>query len=78
MKKRELARRDWILLIVLSVGIGLFSGVFVPEDFMVGLVDATWWRVLPWALLALLWLGFGVWAWRRHRRSHSSEAESTR
>ena len=78
MKKRELASRDWILLVVLSVGIGLFWGVLVTEDFMVYLVDATWWRVLPWALLALLWLGLGVWAWRRHRGSYSSESERDR
>jgi hypothetical protein len=66
--------RDWLLLVVLSVGIGLFSGV-LAHDFLVGRVDATWWRVLPWALLALLWLGLGVWAWRRRRRQRRLASE---
>lgn len=72
-----MAMRDWILLVALSVGIGLLSTVLLPDDFMVDLVDATWWRVVPWALLALLWLGLGVWAWRRRRQRRPGSENET-
>ena len=68
--------REWVVLIVISVGIGLFWTLL--PDFLGGLVDAAWWDVLPWVLLALLWIGFGIWAWRNRRGADSREPGSAR
>lgn len=66
MKKRE-----WIGLILTLVVIALLANPV--GEFLDGLVDAAWWDVLPWVLLALLWIAFGIRAWRSRRDGQGRE-----
>ena len=75
-RQGSVKKRDWVGLIATSVAIGLFWGMM--PDFMGGLVEAAWWDVLPWVLLALLWIGFGILVWRgRHSRSARQSEKRT-
>ena len=68
MNRRRLGARDWVLLVVVSIGIGVGSALLLRDDFGPGSGDNPFWSVLPWVLLVLLWAGFGLAAWRQHRR----------
>lgn len=48
---------------------GLGATWLVERANVAGWVDAGWWNVLPWVLLAAFWIGFIVWGLRRRSRA---------